>query len=174
MTKKASESMKVSSVHGVQAHKTYPGYLIRRLHQISTSLFLHRMHDLAMTPLQYTILRIVARHPGWNQKMIATDAVLDTSTTHDIVQRLESKGFVTRNDGIKDRRMREVFLTENGRQALGAAERVVLSAQSELLKPLPRTEHAAFLSMLAVLIEAHESRSDDSHPGPWRRHAKGA
>ena len=35
-----------------------PGFLFRRMQQVSVSLFLDRLREFDITPLQYTILRI--------------------------------------------------------------------------------------------------------------------
>lgn len=176
MSNRRSRSPEVGSepADDIKEHGKHPGFLIRRLHQISVSLFFDRMREAPITPPQYTIMRIVDRHPGWNQKKVATTAVLDASTTRDIIHRLETRGFVKRVGGTDDRRMNAVYLTEDGRKVLAAAEKVVQSAQSELLAALPREQQEKLLGMLSVLIEAHTRTGQGKESaGPWRRHGPG-
>lgn len=152
----------------------YPGFFIRRLNQISISLFLERMSTLAITPLQYTIMRILSDRPGQTQKSIATDAVLDAATTHDILSRLESKGFLTRLRAKTDRRARVVSLTAEGIAALRAAEPVVRSAQQELVSVLSSEERREFVKLLEKIVDGHRDRAaPNGVRGPWSRQLKG-
>lgn len=147
----------------------YPGYMIRRLQQISTALFLDRMATAAITPMQYTILRIAFEHAGCDQKTVAIHAVLDTSTTHDIICRLADKGLIERRNSEADKRAKAIFLTDAGRAALREADKIVRSTQSELLAPLAEDQRNDFLRMLSTLISEHEGVGENRIPGPWRR-----
>lgn len=157
-------------VFNLSEHESHPGFLIRRFNQIAISLFMERMAALAITPLQYTVMRIVARHPNLTQKAIASHAVLDASTTHDIVLRLESKGFLTRAKDKSDRRSLAITLTEAGETILRASEPVVMATQKELVACLSPQQRDDLMTILAILIEDHLERSGtDGPPGPWRR-----
>ena len=147
-----------------------PGFLFRRMQQISVSLFLNRLREFGITPLQYTILRIIRAQPGIEQISVASRAILDASTVKDIVARLEAKGLVERRTGEQDRRTRSVSLTRAGDKLLAAVEPEVRRAQKELLAALSRREQATLLRLLRTLLAANEeppSKPDASTP--WRR-----
>lgn len=153
-------------------NRRYPGFLIRRLQQVSVSLFLHHLRPVALTPLQFTLLRLAADHAGTDQISLAVQAMLDPSTVKDVVNRLEARGLLTRQTGARDRRTRSVTLTAQGAQLLAAAKPQVSRAQKELLAPLGRADQARLLDLMARLLAAHEGPADGATAKtPWRRAA---
>lgn len=151
-----------------QSVENNPGFLIRRLQQVATSLFLGRLQDFGMTPLQYTILHIIHAAPGIDQITVAARAVLDTSTTKDVVARLEAKHLISRRRGEHDRRTRTLALTPAGSALLAQVEGGVRDAQRVLLSPLPKRERGVLLRSIKLLLEAHEGLGDGNR-SPWRR-----
>ena len=73
-----------------------PGYAIRRLHQISVGIFLQEVGALGVTPVQYAALQTVSNEPGLDQRTLARQIALDTSTTGGVVDRLELRGWMER------------------------------------------------------------------------------
>lgn len=150
--------------------KKSPGFLLRRMQQVSVSLFLDRLREFGITPLQYTILRIIGAQPGIDQISVAIQAVLDASTVTDIIVRLETKGLLKRKIGEQDRRSRLVSLTPAGDKLLAAVEPVVLRTRKELLAPISPQEQTILLLLLRRLLAVHETllgKGDASTP--WRR-----
>ena len=147
-----------------------PGFLFRRMQQVSVSLFLDRLREFDITPLQYTILRIIRAQPEIDQISVSSQAILDASTVKDIVARLETKGLVKRKTGKQDRRTRSVSLTRAGDKLLAAVEQEVRRAQKELLAPLSGQEQATLLRLLRTLLAAHEEPPTKPDAAtPWRR-----
>jgi DNA-binding MarR family transcriptional regulator len=147
-----------------------PGFLFRRMQQVSVSLFLQRLREFGITPLQYTILRIIEAQPGIDQISVASQAILDASTVKDIVARLEAKGLLKRRTGKEDRRTRAVSLTPAGAALLTAVRPEVRRAQKELLAPLSRQEQTTLLRLLRTLLSSHEGMVDTANgTAPWRR-----
>ena len=147
-----------------------PGFLFRRLQQVSISLFLSRLRQFGITPLQYTVLRIIEAQAEIEQISVASQALLDASTVRDIVTRLEAKKLVARRTGDEDRRTRLVSLTRIGRDLLAAAEPVVQRTRKELLAPLSKQDQANLLRLLRTLLAAHEGPPAEANaPAPWRR-----
>ncbi len=147
-----------------------PGFLFRRLQQVSVSLFLDRLRQFGITPLQYTILRIIEGQPGIDQISVASQGVLDASTVKDIIERLETKKLVERRTAKHDHRSRAVFLTPAGSKLLAAAEPFVQKARKELLSPLSKQKQATVLRAMRELLEAHEHPSDKLQSArPWHR-----
>src|ERR1700730_16523655 len=56
-----------------------PGFLVRRLHQISVAIFLEEMAGLEITPVQYGALMIVAADPGIDQSALAAELGIDSA-----------------------------------------------------------------------------------------------
>ena len=147
-----------------------PGFLFRRLQQESVSLFLERLRPFDITPLQYTILRVIQAQPGIDQVTIAVQTVLDTSTVKDIVARLEMKKLVERRADQRDRRSRAAFLTPAGAKLLVTVEPYVKRARKELLAPLSLRQQATVLSAVRALLAARQNPAGAPKTAkPWRR-----
>lgn len=129
--------------------RVMPGHLIRRLHQISTQLFAQRVaeagHDL--TPVQFAALDAIGRHPGIDQAGLADQIAKDRATIGAVVDRLERKGLVTRIVSARDKRARELTLSEEGRAIVAALMPVVAGLQRDILPGLSEVEYRQFIAL---------------------------
>jgi DNA-binding MarR family transcriptional regulator len=150
-----------------------PGFLIRRLQQVAVSIFIESLREFGVTPLQYTMLRVVRQNPGIDQARLASRAVLDTSTVMDVLRRLEARNLLCRKVGKEDRRTRTIKLTKRGVDLLDKAEPHVSSSRANLLAPLSKEERGQLLTIIGKLLKAHETNSHRVGAGkPWRRLTK--
>lgn len=136
-----------------------PGYAIRRLHQASVAIFTHEIGELGITPVQYGILQMVHNHPGFDQRTLARNIALDTSTTAGVVDRLEARGVLTRNASPSDRRMRLLSLTPAGEQLLRDAIPRMEKTQQLILAPLSPAQQAEFMHLLHLLLDKNHDPS---------------
>jgi MarR family transcriptional regulator, lower aerobic nicotinate degradation pathway regulator len=131
-----------------------PGFLVRRLHQISVAIFLDEMASLEITPVQYGALMIVAAEPGIDQSALAAEMGVDRANAGDVVARLSKSGYLTRVPSPSDRRYVQVRLTAQGtallRKAAGRAKKV----QDRLLMPLKPKDRKAFVALMNQLVRA--------------------
>ena len=146
-----------------------PGFLVRRLQQVSLAIFHDHLKPLAITPLQNTVLLVLQNEEGIDQVTVAARARTDTSTVKDVVTRLEGKGLLRRELGVEDRRTRQIFLTEEGREVLAQAAQEARRASQVLLSPLCAAERALFLDLIDRVVTAHEDKNLTSADGPWKR-----
>lgn len=130
-----------------------PGFLIRRLHQIHTALFVEESAGLDITPPQYGVLSVIAAQPGLDQSAIAEETGVDRATLASVVARLEAAGFVRRNISKTDRRQKLLNLTPRGRSILARMQPPVQRAQERVLEPLPQKEREQFLRLLNRLVD---------------------
>ncbi|MET0278596.1 MAG: MarR family transcriptional regulator, partial [Pseudorhodoplanes sp.] len=72
------------------AHR--PGFLIRRLHQIHTALFIEECADFNVTPVQYSVLTAIAEQSAMEQARLAQEVGVDRATLANVVARLEVRG----------------------------------------------------------------------------------
>ncbi|SFK05002.1 MarR family winged helix-turn-helix transcriptional regulator [Celeribacter neptunius] len=139
------------------------GHLIRRLNQISASVFQERMkaQGLTMTSVQFAAMNAVRAHPGMDQARLAGMIAYDRATIGGVVDRLESKGLLTRRVCEQDRRARLVSLTEAGEALLDELIPVVRSFQEDILSGLSEAERAEFLRLAAKAADGgnHLSRA---------------
>lgn len=146
-----------------------PGFLVRRLQQVSVSIFLECLKPMNITPLQNTILLVLEREDSLDQITVATRAMIDTSTVKDVLTRLEDKGLLTREYGVQDRRKRLIVLTNAGREVLARAASEARRASRHLLAPLSIEERKLFMQMIDRVVTAHEDLSMPGASAPWRR-----
>lgn len=132
------------------------GHLIRRLNQRSTQVFGARLQEAGfdLTPVQFAAMEAISAEPGIDQAGVAARIAYDRATIGGVIDRLEQKGLVARSVSARDRRAREVRLTDEGARVLAAAFPVVDGLQDEILDGLDAGERAAFLRLAAKVVGA--------------------
>lgn len=132
------------------------GHLIRRLNQISTHVFSARMQEagIDLTSVQYAALETIRAEPGIDQATVAAKIAYDRATIGGVIDRLEQKNYVKRSVSQRDRRAREVTLSEKGKDILAAAAPVVIDLQNEILEGLTPNERETFLKLAGKAVEA--------------------
>jgi MarR family transcriptional regulator, lower aerobic nicotinate degradation pathway regulator len=136
-----------------------PGHHIRRLHQIAVAVFLQETEAHGITPVQFAALQAVANTPGLDQRSLAARIGLDTSTLANVVDRLETRGWMQRNASPEDKRVRLLTLTHEGEQLLAGVLPDMHRAQERILAPLPKAERKEFMRMLRTLVDANNELS---------------
>ena len=135
-----------------------PGFLIRRLHQIHLTMFYEACAGLNVTPVQSSILTILATQPVMDQATLASEIGVDRATVGAVVRRLAMRGLVDRGDSADDRRRKIVQLTAKGHALLERIAPLTAAAHARTLAALPAAERARFLASLTKLVEAHNER----------------
>ncbi len=140
-----------------------PGHLIRRLHQVSTQVFLQRVREAGydLTPVQFAALDALQHNAGIDQAGLADAIGKDRATTGAVADRLEQKGLVTRAINARDKRARELKITDDGSLVLSALLPVVERLQKEILPGLDETEYQQFLTLAAKAAKAAGSKTPD-------------
>lgn len=125
------------------------GHLIRRLNQISTSVFQDRMRveGYDLTPIQFAAMNAIHANPGIDQASLAGLIAHDRATIGGVVDRLEAKGIVLRKVSARDRRARELSLTSLGEATLEKTTPVVRAMQDVMLTGLSEAERLEFLRL---------------------------
>ena len=82
------------------------GHVIRRLHQQSTQVFVHRTQAAGfdLTPVQFAALDAIHAHPTTDQARVAEMIAYDRATIGGVIDRLEQKGWIHRVVSAQDRR----------------------------------------------------------------------
>jgi len=130
-----------------------PGFMIRRAHQISVSLFLEETGALGITNRQYGIMLVLKAEPGIDQITVAKLLGLDRSTTGMVLTKLEDAGLVGRVVG-DDRRKRSLKLTPTGERMLKRLAEPARRAQERVLSAFSPREQETFLDLLDKFARA--------------------
>lgn len=136
-----------------------PGYLMRRMHQISVGIFMSEVEGLGLTPIQFAALQTVSQQPGVDQKTLAQTVALDTSTTGGVIDRLASRQLIERRPCEQDRRARLLYITSAGEEALRQVVPAMLQAQHRILSPLSATQQKTFMKLLGQLVDENNEHS---------------
>lgn len=141
--------------------QSMPGHLIRRLQQISVSIFQDHMQGLGLdlTPVQFATLSALRETPGVDQATLAGLVAHDRVTLSGVLNRLVSRGLVERRVNPHDRRARRLALTAAGEALLSRALPEVLAAQRDMLAGLDEAERATFMTLARKLTETNNDRS---------------
>jgi DNA-binding MarR family transcriptional regulator len=131
-----------------------PGFLVRRLHQIHISLFGEECAAFDVTPVQFSIMSVVAQRPGLDQSQISEEVGVDRATLANVVARLEAAGLLRRAISRLDRRQKLLTLTARGKNLMGRMQAQVAHAHARTIEALSAEEQAQFMALLSRLVDA--------------------
>ncbi|WMT38885.1 MarR family transcriptional regulator [Paenibacillus sp. D2_2] len=108
----------------------------------------HRLKQFDITPEQWSVLLEVDSAEGLIQKEIAKRTSKDHPTTTRILDQLENKGLVRKQQGKEDRRSYLVYSTEKAKPIIEAGMIYEQDMRSELLQCITEQEYEAILELL--------------------------
>lgn len=154
MNTQSETPLEAATTQGVDALYKRPGFLLRRAHQISVSLFMEETgkHD-ATTTTQYGILVILRSCEGLDQIGLSKKVGLDRSTTGLVIKKLEAEGLIVRVDDAQDRRRKIIVLTARGERKLEGLRDPAARAQEAALSAFEPEEAAQFLQLLNKFVQ---------------------
>jgi MarR family transcriptional regulator, temperature-dependent positive regulator of motility len=140
----------------VRDNNEMPGHLARRFQQIAVAVFLAEIGEAGfdLTPVQYAALAAIRTNPGIDQVTLAGLIAYDRTTITGVVDRLVQKGLLVRNPSSRDRRARELQVTEAGKRTLRGITPAVEAAQQTMLRGLTEKEGADLMRLLRKAIAA--------------------
>ena len=132
-----------------------PGFLIRRLHQIHLAMFYEACAGFNVTPVQSSILTVLASGPALDQARLAAAIGVDRATVGQVIRRLALRNLVARDKSSVDKRLKLVRLTVEGRLLLAHVAPLTAAAHARMLTALPACERQRFMMSLTNLVEAN-------------------
>ena len=136
-----------------------PGHLIRRAHQIAVAIFMDECATHHLTPVQFACLSGIRDNPGADATRLAALVAFDRSTLGNVLERLETKGWIERSASPEDRRIKVLHITEEGEALLRAVNDAVAKTQARILAPLSDTERRTFMKLLTKLVDINNDAS---------------
>ena len=145
-----------ASENSVRDNNEMPGHLARRFQQIAVAVFLAEVGEAGfdLTPVQYAALSAIRTNPGIDQVTLAGLIAYDRTTITGVVDRLVQKGLLVRHPSSRDRRARELQITEAGKRTLRGITPAVEAAQQTMLRGLTEKEGADLMRLLQKAIAA--------------------
>jgi len=140
----------------VRDNNEMPGHLARRFQQIAVAVFLAEVGEAGfdLTPVQYATLSAIRTNPGIDQVTLAGLIAYDRTTITGVVDRLVQKGLLVRHASSRDRRARELQITDAGKRTLRGITPAVEAAQQSMLRGLTEKEGADLMRLLRKAIAA--------------------
>lgn len=132
---------------------TAPGHLLRRLNQHHTTIFGQETAAFELTSPQFAVLAALEDMDGCNQVGLSQIVGIDRTTIGGVIDRLEARGWVTREPDTNDARRKLVRLTDSGRGAYEALVPCVERVQERLLAPLGPRERDIVIELLGRTVE---------------------
>lgn len=140
--------------------ETLPGHNVRRIHQLVVALFFDELKEFNLTPVQYSLLQSVCNQPGMDQKSVCASIGYDSSTIGGVIDRLETRGLVTRTTADHDRRVRLINPTSQALDLLRLVVPGMLRSQERFLEPLSQQERKELMRLMNILISSNAELSN--------------
>jgi MarR family transcriptional regulator for hemolysin len=147
-------------------------YLFDKASQALSARMGDALAELEITPRGYCVLSKAA--PGeLTQGELAELALLDKTTMVVTLDHLEDAGLARRTASATDRRARIVQTTDEGRQVVEKARRVIEGLYDEVLGVLPDAQRTVLLDALVALVGAGGPLADvEPNPHAPRRRSQ--
>jgi MarR family transcriptional regulator for hemolysin len=111
-------------------------------------------HESHLTPEQYFIIYRLYYKDGQTQRELADTSLRDHPNITRILDKLEGKGFLQREDDVNDRRTFIIKLSAKGRKSFEEVIPLIKAEQKKLLKGISKEEIKNIQSILSR-IEAN-------------------
>jgi DNA-binding MarR family transcriptional regulator len=143
----------------------YPGYLLARLGQASTKRFHRALEPQGIHPRHFGVMTIVAAEPGLSQNQLHERTGIDPSSMVAVIDELEAKGLAERRPLADDRRVRAIYLTDDGERCLARVRELAANLQGELLQPLSVEERGTLHELLRRLATGGAVTGEEAERG---------
>lgn len=145
---------------------------LRLMERVDTSLIALRRilratemfgRDLAraagLTPAQFRVLQVISEKGSSTPKAISQRMGVSQATMTALIDKLESKGMVTRQRSERDRRQTDIVITGKGAAAIEQAPdalQQIFVRRFEALEDWEQAQLIASLERVASMLDAHE------------------
>jgi DNA-binding MarR family transcriptional regulator len=136
-----------------------PGFLIRRLHQLHSALFLEETRDFNVTPVQYSLMTTLAELGESKQNALTLEIGLERTSVAEVILRLQARGLLERNKSPGDARVKLINLTRKGKNLVTKMAPAVQRAHDRTISQLPKGEREHFMLQMIRLVEANNDIS---------------
>jgi MarR family transcriptional regulator, organic hydroperoxide resistance regulator len=113
-----------------------------------------RQAQFALTPSEQNVLAVLADVTARTVGAIAAATGTKSSTLTSVLDRLENRGYMTREADLTDRRAVLINLTGPGRQAAAAVSAAIADLEQSALAGLSKQQLSGFFAVTGALTEA--------------------
>lgn len=118
----------------------------------SFSEMLTYLHRSGISLPRYSVLRILERQPGMTTSALADELHLTLGSTSQLIDRLELDQLITRQDDPHDKRIRRIYLQEQGLQIVYQVQQISTTIIMSILNHAPLSLQHEFADILEKLL----------------------
>jgi len=144
-----------------------PSTLASLLSQVgihASKRFAERIAAADLNPPLFRVLNLVAAAEGRSQQAIAAAIEIPPSRMVALVDEAEQRGLVERRPEPKDRRVRALFLTAEGKRCLARGREIAAQHEKELTKGMAAADRKRLIDLLQQVVDA-QAIGKGVHPG---------
>lgn len=121
-------------------------------------------HDFNMMDGKGRLLSVLRHKEGLTQRELCEELDIRPSSVGELIRKLENSGLVQRQNNETDRRVMNVYLTENGRTFVENASSAQTGIQANLFKDISEEEQDMFVRVLQKMIISLENEYPMQNP----------
>jgi DNA-binding MarR family transcriptional regulator len=106
---------------------------------------------------QFIVLRLLSKNNGANQQQISNIIDRDKTTITRLISRMEAKNLLLRVPCKEDKRVKNVYITNYGKQVLLSIQPLTIGVQKELEGSVSEDQLDVFYSVMDKFLEVIQS-----------------
>jgi DNA-binding MarR family transcriptional regulator len=155
--------MNAPGLNGDRAPSTL-AFLLSQVGIHASKRFAERIATVGLSPPLFRVLNLVAAAEGCSQQAIAAAIEIPPSRMVALVDELEQRGLVERRPDVKDRRVRALFLTPEGKRCLARGRKIAAQHEEELTKGMKAADRKRLVDLLQKIVD-EQAIGKGVHPG---------
>ncbi len=136
------------------------GFILNDVARMMRNIFDRRVKALGLTRSQWWVLNHLFRNNGATQSELADILEIEKATLGRLLDRMETKGWIRREDHATDRRAKRVFLTNEVEPAVKTMRAAAADLRRDALGSFDNDERERFVDML-LSIKSNLSRMEN-------------
>ena len=137
---------------------------VARVHQLWKKVFGEALAPLGIQLAHYDVLANIAHYPGLTQQALAEKLLVGRSAMSMLLPELERRGLIERRGDETDRRVRRLWLTEEGTGLTDTAMALHVARLDAMMTVLSDAECDSIGEMMRRIAASLEGRADPATP----------
>ena len=129
------------------------GYRVKLLSQLQTRKFQERLDPLGLTPFHWVVLCCLWREDGLAISSLSEQLQQVGGTLTGVLNRMEERGLVLRQQDAEDRRIYRIWLTDSGRSLQDTLPPIALTLREQTMQGFSEAECQQFSALLNRAIK---------------------
>jgi MarR family transcriptional regulator, transcriptional regulator for hemolysin len=141
------------------------GFILNDVARLMRHIFDRRVKALGLTRSQWWVLNHLFRNNGATQSELADILEIEKATLGRLLDRMEVKGWIRREEHATDRRAKRVFLTDEVEPAVKTMRATAADLRRDALADFGNDDRERFVDML-LSIKANLTRLENGSAKP--------